>query len=297
MLVVCLMAWLLFRLGLHDNARAALLTGSNWLASFGVDPGPSWGNAWRQGLWGTLLYGDVSYNTSLWTMRIELVGSFVSLGAAAVIVRILPLSRVLTLVLGLLGYMWLLRMPLALSPFLAGVTLSAALAGARLPRLPLPVGLGLCAAALYLFGFTQAAGAYAWLSVVPVSWIAGAVVPVLSSVAVIFAVESCPRLRAGLGVPVFLWLGRISFGLYLVHFLVIISAASFVRVLLNRWGTGLATTGAFVVTLTVSLAAATPLSWFDGWLIGTLNTLVDRLLPRRLTLPRDAAPTSPNTLA
>ncbi len=280
-LAVCVLAWLLFRLGLHSNGHAAALTGSSWLSAFAQDPGPSLRNALRQGLWRTLLHGDVSYNTSLWTMRVELIGSFVALAAAAVMVRVLPVSRALAVAVGLAAYVFWRDSPLFLGAFLAGVTLSALLASLRLPRLPLLLGLGLCAAALYGFGFNQASGDYGWVARLPPGWLAHAALPVSCSVLVILAVETCPRLRTGLGTPVLRWLGEVSFALYLVHFLVIISAGSFVRVALDPWGAGVATVGAYVATFAVSLAAATPLSWFDRWLMARLNGWVDRLLPRQ----------------
>ena len=279
-LAVCLLAWALFRLGLHDNARAALLTGSTWLTAFGADPGPSLADALKQGLWRTLVHGNVNYNTSLWTMRIELIGSFVSLAAAAVLARLLAVSGLLAVLVGFAGYLTFRGSPLFVSAFLAGVTLSAALSGRRLPRLPLWLGLAMCAVGLYFFGFTQTTGDYAWLSRVPPNWIAQAALPVSCSVVVIFAVESCPGLRAGLSSPLFLWLGRISFALYLVHYLVIVSAGSFVRVHLNGLGPQLATLVAFVTVYAVSLALATPLSWYDAWLMERLDRIVGRIVPR-----------------
>jgi peptidoglycan/LPS O-acetylase OafA/YrhL len=289
-LAACLIAWLLFKLGLHDNARAAALTGSNWLVAFGHDPGPSFESALKQGLWRTLLYGNVNYNTSLWTMRLELLGSFVCLAAAAVLLRILVLSRLLAIVAGIAATVLLRKLPLDISAFMAGVTLSVAVAGARLPRLPLPVGLALCALSLYFYGYMGPEGDYAWLASIMPAWLPP-YLTVFCSVLLIFTVESCARIRAALSSSPFLrWLGEISFALYLIHYLVILSAGSATRVALDGWGTGIAAAGAFVAVFTVSLAAATPLSWYDQWLMAKLNEMADRLVPRR---PAPATPAAP----
>jgi peptidoglycan/LPS O-acetylase OafA/YrhL len=238
-----------------------------------------------------LLNGDVNYNLSLWTMRVELIGSFVCLGAAALLVRVLVFSRALAIVLGTATYLLSRKFPLPmhlfpvdLSPFIAGVTLSAAMAGARKPRLPLPVGLGICAVALYFFGYIAPLGDYAWMAVIPSDWMPGATMPVFCSVLLIFAVEGCPRLRAGLAnIRVLRWLGEISFSLYLIHYLVILSVGSFVRVSLDGWGLYVATIGTYVVTFSVALALATPLAWYDRWLMTKLSMMVDRLMPRQTT--------------
>lgn len=299
-LIACLLAWAIYGLGLNHNGRAAALTGSVWLPAFAN--GPSFGivAALRQGLWRTLLHGDVSYNLSLWTMRFELVGSFVALGAAALMLAVARWSRWWALAIGIAAYVALKPSPLYLNCFLAGVTLGLLLARFRLPRVPLLAGLVLVAMGDYALGYLFPMGDYMWVRHLPHAVLSNVPAPILGSLLILFAVETCPPLRAALNHAAFRWLGRVSFPLYLVHHLVIISVGSLVRVWLDPWGVGPATAAAFAAVLLTSLAIATPFAWLDVSLMGVLDRLADAMLTRpgrapaaRLVQARDAGAALP----
>lgn len=65
----------LMRLGLIQTEALAGITGSSWWASF-WDFRPELGQAMKQGFWALFKEGNNLYNFPLWTMRIELFGSF-----------------------------------------------------------------------------------------------------------------------------------------------------------------------------------------------------------------------------
>lgn len=75
-LVSILIAYGLLKIGAFRNLEVAHITGSTgWLARFWNFPADL-GQALYEGLYGIFFTGANSYNTSLWTMQVELFGSF-----------------------------------------------------------------------------------------------------------------------------------------------------------------------------------------------------------------------------
>ena len=83
-----------------------------------------------------------------------------------------------------------------------------------------------------------------------------------------------PAIRRWLSTPLFLFAGKISFALYLVHLLVLCSFSAWLYILLLPAGPtlcqGFCLYGA---SLVVSIAVAVPLMLFDQWWIGLLNNV------------------------
>ena len=137
--LTCLISWALFPLGLYRNTEAGAVTRSFWLSHFGVGlPGPVlvpnvWNAMW-QGVYSTFITGAATYNSSLWTMRLEFAGSFVAFGLALALLH-LPSrgARTALLVTAGIAYFgidpWLVTFPL-------GVTLASLAASQRRPALP-----------------------------------------------------------------------------------------------------------------------------------------------------------------
>jgi Predicted acyltransferases len=74
--VSILIAYLFLKFNFFYNKEASLITGSNnWLQIF-YNFIPSGKAALFQGLYGTFILGDASYNINLWTMKMEFMGSF-----------------------------------------------------------------------------------------------------------------------------------------------------------------------------------------------------------------------------
>ncbi|MET0616721.1 MAG: acyltransferase [Luteibacter sp.] len=67
-------AWLVMTMGWSHAAEAGRLSGSTWLADFWKKP-PDLIEALRDGTYGTILGGWSRFNPTLWTMKIELLGS------------------------------------------------------------------------------------------------------------------------------------------------------------------------------------------------------------------------------
>src|SRR5262249_358719 len=80
-LLVVLVSWSLWQLGLFRHVEGAQVTGSGWLEHFANGYPPphevlTFGSALRQGSWATFLTGEHFYDSVLWTMRVEFFGSF-----------------------------------------------------------------------------------------------------------------------------------------------------------------------------------------------------------------------------
>ena len=77
-LVIVLLSYLLSLSGLYFNESAGVLSGSRWLTGFFKEiPEPI--EALRSALYGSIILGDVRFVPPLWTIRIELLGSLLVL--------------------------------------------------------------------------------------------------------------------------------------------------------------------------------------------------------------------------
>jgi len=224
-----LLSYLLFRFGLFRFHAAGRITHSAWLASYGGgDPhgtlNPSLADALREGLVSAFVRKSDTYLPVLWTMRHELLGSFVCLGIALAIGSARPVAAAGTLLLALL------LSPLLdpwLIPFVAGTALAWLVCryGVRLHWLVAIAGI---VTGLYLFGYLQPRGAYAAFSVVQDS--AGyrydrILVHTAGGLLIMLALVANKPLGHALTIRPLMLLGRLSFPIYLFHFPLLCSLA------------------------------------------------------------------------
>ena len=217
-------AWTLHSLGLMSNVKLSNLLGqeyANWLGSFYLFE-PNAIAAVKSGVWQTFFaYNrDTSYNPALWTMEIELYGSFflfsfLSLvgkhparlliyGATALVVYRLSLHWINAFVLGALICDGVIHKELIrdrMPPFIA--TLYRFTVHSRW------IALLLSIPTLYLIGLPNRAGLLHL---------------VLASVVTAYVAVSSPTGRL-FSSRILVFLGKISFGLYLAHLPLICAAA------------------------------------------------------------------------
>jgi peptidoglycan/LPS O-acetylase OafA/YrhL len=280
-MIVTTLSWLLFTIGAYHFAAAGALTGSPWLQGFansGLPPGthPDAVAAVLQGAFTTFFAGVYSLDSSMWTMRPEIVGSIVVFGMAPILhsLRSGWACLFVTIVVGTLLWGAEPHVP----QFLAGTLLARLLAG-RSMRIP-PWGATLLVlAAFFLFGFYGPRGDYAWLAFTGLTdpqsfWMLWAPAAVLLILATLGCAPANRRLSGRVGVL----LGRLSFPLYLVHVPIFCSAGAWVYVAL--WpitGARVAALATVLTVLPLSLLAALALSRFDIWWVGRLNRAVESL--------------------
>jgi peptidoglycan/LPS O-acetylase OafA/YrhL len=278
-----LISWSLFALGLYRFEEAAHITGSPWLARFGYafdQPFlPSLWDALAQGAFYTFFRGDAFYDSSLWTMRYEFIGSFVAFGLALLVY---PLRHEKPWVAAALIMVALLICHYV-SPLYAAFPIGLALAAfipAERAALPVSAMLLMLGGAVYFWGYTGSeVGAFAPVAKLAPRGTPPAYLHVLGSVLVILAAESSPLLRKALSGRWAALLGELSFPLYLVHILVLCSLGSAVMVLTNpNVPAPLPNVIAAVVTVAGSFLAAVPLAVLNRWWVGLVNTRVSRIL-------------------
>jgi peptidoglycan/LPS O-acetylase OafA/YrhL len=202
-----LLAYMLLLTGATSNQQAVLFMNvcQGLHSTGGVMPG--WSNVWlaffydfpadllsasREAVWGAFATVAI-YNPVLWTMPIELKGSFVVYGFLALFGR-LRNRWLLYLILG--GLLVSAREFFYLDFVLGMVTCELYVHNSRTWRMSLPLAPALVLIAVALFA----------VSFKP-----------LVSFVVVGAIAASPRLQRLLGAGWLAWLGRISFGLYLIH--------------------------------------------------------------------------------
>ncbi|MCX8507672.1 MAG: acyltransferase [Rhodobacteraceae bacterium] len=259
-----MLGYLIMANGLHHNAEAAILSDSVWLNHFALVDGrhdyvPPIREVFLQSFQMFFNKDRTFFNSNLWTMRGEYLGSLMCFAYLLVY----PFMRHWRLGLLAINLALLWLSPLAgefATPFALGCLLAQYLPRGEI-KMPLWAGLLVLALALILCSSDKP---------VPMA---------LGGFFVLLAVLCCQGLSAPLSGKIGSTLGAISFPIYLVHLLVIVTVSSGLYVQLQPAGLGRYTLLAIeiAVTLGVSLVIAEPFRWIDRWWVPALNRLVTRL--------------------
>ncbi|MBP2547703.1 peptidoglycan/LPS O-acetylase OafA/YrhL [Neorhizobium galegae] len=254
--VTILCGFLLLDKGLVFHREAAAITGSEWLAAFAYANLPAGHpvdalDAVRQMFLVFLLPNNFYFNSNLWTMRPEYLGSLAVFAAATV--GFLSSRHIALLVLVLCAVCSALFASFLL-PFLAGAILAYVLARwphLTKPRREYPKTLLLIAAVGMSVSDTP--------------------IQIIVSLVLICGFVVMPTMAGRFAGPVGRGLGKISFPLYLVHTLVILSLSSYAFLI---GGVPLAA----VATVVGSALAMLPLIYLEAWWVPLLNRLTGKIL-------------------
>ncbi len=156
--ITCLFAFALISWSGHEYKAAAHVIGAKWLATHGNAPIKidhlTWEGALREGLVNVFTQGEVKFDSPLWTMRIELFGSFAIFLSAPVLFAIGSWTVRLGLV-ALAFYVTGTGYPFTFfADFLTGTVLAMLFAEEKLPELGNKSAFVLGFLGLYLFSFT-----------------------------------------------------------------------------------------------------------------------------------------------
>jgi peptidoglycan/LPS O-acetylase OafA/YrhL len=280
-----IVSWALFRLDLYAFDAAGAATGSPWLKSFGGAPGlgklePNFVGAAWQGVYGSFFQGDTSYNSSLWSMSVELIGSYITLCMALLVVTFRQVrvhvffAIMFVLIAQGVGKYWYVC-------FLAGVGLARYLpvGGVKLPAITAWL---LVLAAVFLGGYSDLhKGVYNFIY----SWcfnLEPVFVWTLASVMLIVAVSSGDAVSSAFSKPWGRFLGRISFPLYLIHVPIICSCGAGIFLLVDgimAWRLA-AVAVTIVITMVCATMAAVPLAYVNDWWISRVNRATEMFIGR-----------------
>ena len=270
-LCVSILTWIFSALGLMRNKQMAAVVQSAWLEVQLPDL-PSFAEAVAEGAYGALIMGTNTYNSSLWTMRNELIGSIVVI-LLVWIARSLRISYIGQALFA--GIMMLAFAAAFHASFIAlfGVGATLMLWNVRSFLEPL-MRVGPLVLAALLFGFllgnisiSQARPGFmtSFVMLAPmgysVNW--GRMTPEhfwngAGAVVLLATVDASARLRAAFSRQFCRYLGDISFSLYLVHVPVLLSIGS--SLYLWLLGAGAVPVLAIGATVAVSIGSSILLS-------------------------------------
>lgn len=255
------LAFLALRLGLFRNTEVSSITGDHWFAAFWQFPA-SFKNMLYQGLYGVFadpMIAERSLNPVLWTMRVELLGSMLVFGTLSIYGR-----------LNTRGARILIYSALAIAFFRTnylGFVLGMALAdfhsiyGQRLLErgvswvwlLVFMVGIYIGTGHPPVAGTAATVVSWRWEPIPVQQTLAYGVGAVLVMMSVLYA----RPLSLLLASKVSAFVGRISYAIYLVHFVVLGTVSSWVFLYAHgRLGQHWAFLLAGATTLVVSILAA-----------------------------------------
>lgn len=274
----------LFKLSLYRYAEVADYLNSPWLRMFGyaipdsMAFQPSFHDAFVQGAFYVFFYpGHQYYDSPVGTIYFESMGSFLIFGLAffAVLFRKAHfwLAIVFLVAAGILanGYN-----PYYVA-FVAGLGMTMVLDRKDWPA-PLAVTSTGILIALYFLSFETLDGPYDWLHILGDSQNRNTYVWIAASVLLIVSVERNAPVRRLLSSRLGAFVGRLSFPIYLVHFLVLCSLGCWTWLaLLHSYGR-VAAMLAIPVTLVGSVIVALPLISFDRWWTASVNRIAAQII-------------------
>jgi peptidoglycan/LPS O-acetylase OafA/YrhL len=279
--IVCVIgiAYAVYALGLYYNVQASAISGSAWLKPF-YAPDKTWIDALKSASYASIVEGDGTFLPPLWTLRIEFIGSMLLLLFYAIV----PRGR--TVLCGLCACLLLFFYYKSESIFFIAMYI-----GSLLPRVSIERkhAYPLLALALFFGAYNAEYLAYQLLPDMQfdsfVIFQKKSFYNALGALCLVCAVLSgCGR--ALLESRPVQFLATISYSLYLLHFIVLCSLASFLYQLLGPSKLNIALIFAVYIGVSVALAAAFA-RWVDQPSIG-----LSRRFSRWLFRPSPAPLTS-----
>ena len=256
-----LLGYLVLRYFPTLHQEAAAISGSSWLSKFGnsylpAHHVPTLGDAARQTLVVFFRARDSYYNSNLWTMSNEFFGSLLVFGLIYVVMRLVPKSGRTITVIHFLGILLSAEFHHNFVPFLVGSYL-AYLNSVGVTKIRMSSSGALMVSVVALACFSTD------------NWVVLTVGSLLV-MAVLMGHEGISSIMSG---KVGRFLGNLSFPLYLVHTLVILSLSSFIFATLSdlhfhHLSVLLLT---MCITLTVSFLVAMPFMVLDRRWVAWLN--------------------------
>jgi peptidoglycan/LPS O-acetylase OafA/YrhL len=234
----------------------------------------------------TFFDGSYSFNVVLWTMRPELIGSYIAFGLALILFRLRHSTIAAAALLGIVAFLCQQSQP-SFMAFPFGVALALFLPRRTENSIPFPLAIVAMMIGLYLLGYSgDNIGVYRIFGTSLHAPLSGKTslfgtfhfveITVLGATILVAIAQLSPQIRRGLSIKFMAWIGELSFPLYLVHIPIISSVGTASLVWLSS--TGMATEAAFAFSFVCSFAAAIPLLAFNRRWIVVANHLTELCL-------------------
>jgi len=284
-LITSLLSYFLFKLNFYFFKDASVITKSSWLATFAnsgwtINFNPDFFKVTYEALT-TFFNGNSNYNSNLWTMKPEFIGSnFIFLLA---IFFTFFNYRIFLLFLSALSFLALSVYP-AIFSFAAGFFLSTLVLRGKFSHSIKSINLSLVLIfiGVYFLGYSIPEKDYLWA----ISFVGfknlSIFIHTLGSIFLIYGILINRPIYGRLNGRLSNFLGQISFPLYLIHILVISSLSSYFFIKLYQLGFNkqvvLALT--FASTIFGSVIISIPLIYIDKLWVSYINQFFASLVKR-----------------
>jgi peptidoglycan/LPS O-acetylase OafA/YrhL len=196
--------YVFMKLGLVYHQELMSFHYSKWLVNY-LKFTPEFLNAIKESFWGIYFNfkSSTTFNPNLWTIGTELIGSYVLFSVLAPL-KFFKRPGIVLLLIGLLSFKYK-----GIMCFFLGSSLCR-LPKHKTPQLLLIIIFGL---AIYLSDFSGPYGSY---------------LRNISAFILMYAILQTTKIRDILNKSFFKWLGDVSYSLYAIHFLILVSLTSFI---------------------------------------------------------------------
>jgi peptidoglycan/LPS O-acetylase OafA/YrhL len=289
--IACLFAWALIWISQDNYKAAAHVIGTKWMATHGNSPieghpDMSGFEALREGLYKVFLFGDVHFDSPLWTMRIELFGSFAIFLSAPVLFAIKSWPIRLSLIALVMCWAGGTYPVTYISDFLVGIIMAMLFAENKMPNFRNWQAAILGVVAIYLFSFTyeQKLLIHAPIKAMLPAGDTSHFIWDASAALMILLLLGNPFLRRVFSKTWAVWLGLLSFPIYLLHGPIMLSAgASSFNGAMTVFGKTNSALMAAAVSVVLTLVCAVPLVWVDKSWTRVLGWVTKPMLKKRRT--------------
>ena len=274
-LVTVLFSYLLFVLQLYRYREVGEIVGSQWLYNFSNSHGqnfqPKLADAILEGAFYTFVRGDRYYDSSLWTMKIEFIGSFVVFSLA--LLSSIKNNNYIFLMFVFLATSVIINQDYTYMGLIAGITLSKFLPETY--SIPSVLKIILVLIAIYFMNFIGKDVRYfEWMyNLVGEKRGYFYIISGMILIAIFYNLDIINRNPSVL--KFFSFLGELSFPLYLIHIPIVYSLGCWIFLVFHNEFPNSAPFIAFFVSFISSILAALPLMKFNKWWLKRVNNVAD----------------------
>jgi len=229
-----LVIYLFFNIGLFDSYPSAVsITGSTSDYVFKSDPGIV--NLFKQGLWGSLFLASYEYNPPLWTITTEIYGSILIF---LLQLFFLPINKIKH-AFALRVVVYLLSIAVTHNAILFGFVLGMMLCDVKHNRnindyltkssrfwVPIVLGVGLVLSAYMIRGLYN--NPYQYITLYEFNEYYEYIYNTWGAFLLLSGILYSKRLLKYLEIPLLVSIGRISFSMYLLHYIFLMSISAYV---------------------------------------------------------------------